>query len=288
MKARAWAIKKQGKVPWTHAVVSYFDSRPQTGAWNDDVQRERKLSPWLKHKMVHEVDLETVRQVKAGLQLRNIGPATVNRYLVVLRAILNHCVDEGWLTVAPRVKLLREKEGRLEYLTPDEVNRLLAVLKEQVHKDFVLLAIATGLRMRNITHLEWKDVDLFRRTITVHADSYKSGRVHVAPINNMALGVLKRINRPSGRVLQYRGRDIDSIGRRAFKTAQRNAGLDKKVHPHLFRHTFASWHIMKGTSLPELKALGGWSKLESVMMYAHLNLDHLQQASEQIEEALSV
>jgi integrase len=287
-KAREWAMVKLRHVPWEAAVVSYFNTRPETGSWSDDVQRINRLQPWLKDKFVHEIDRDTIRNIKTHLQTKDLKASTINRYLVVLRALLGHCVDEGWLTVAPPVKMLREGPGRLEYLTPDEVNKLLDALNEQVHKDFVVLAIATGLRMRNLTHLEWENVDMFRKTITVQASDYKSGRVHVVPINSMAMGVLKRLHRPSGRVLQYRGRDLDSIGRRAFKGAQKRAGIAKNVHPHIFRHTFASWNIMNGVSLPELKELGGWSKLESVMIYAHLNLDHLQEASEKIREALRV
>lgn len=288
LKATLWAKNVLRKVPWKQAVVSYFNQRDRSGSWEYDVKRAAACEKWLGELMLDQIDQSVIRQIKTGLNLKGLKPATINRHLNVIGAILNHSVEMEWLDRAPVIKRLKAPQGRLEYLTPDEVNRLLDSLKEQVHKDFVVLAISTGLRMRNLTHLEWKDVDLFRRTITIHADQHKNGKVHVVPINNMAMTVLKRLHRPSGRVLQYRGKDVDAIGKRAFKNAQKRARLEKNIHPHLFRHTFASWHVMKGTPLAELKALGGWSKLESVLIYAHLNLDHLKESSEKIHEALRV
>lgn len=52
---------------------------------------------------------------------------------------------------------------------------------------------------------------------------------------------------------------------------------------HDLRHTWTSWYVMAGTTLPELKELGGWKSLESVMVYAHLAADHLNYAASRIE-----
>lgn len=46
---------------------------------------------------------------------------------------------------------------------------------------------------------------------------------------------------------------------------------------HDLRHTWASWHVQKGTPLNVLKELGGWSDLKMVMNYAHLSSNHLRE-----------
>ena|SRR5688572_3164150 len=43
---------------------------------------------------------------------------------------------------------------------------------------------------------------------------------------------------------------------------------------HDLRHTWASWHVMSGTSLQELMELGGWKSYEMVLRYAHLAPEH--------------
>ena len=288
LKASFWQQKFMNRQTWQAAVIEYFNSRPKNGSWKDDVKRVKSMDAWLRYVVLDDIDQALIRKIRTNLKLKNLAPATINRYLNVLGAILHFSVQQEWLDQAPVIRRERVENKRLEFLTPDEVESLLNALNEQVHRDFVVLAIATGLRMRNLTHLEWEDVDLFRKTITIYADQIKSRKTTAIPINNMALKVLKRLHKPSGRVLLYRGKPLDSIGKRAFKTAQKRAGLKKNIHPHLFRHTFASWHIQSGTSLPELKDLGGWSKIESVMIYAHLNIEHLQKSAEKIQQALKI
>ena len=52
---------------------------------------------------------------------------------------------------------------------------------------------------------------------------------------------------------------------------------------HDLRHTWASWHVMSGTSLQELMELGGWKSYEMVLRYAHLAPEHLSTAAQRIE-----
>jgi len=49
------------------------------------------------------------------------------------------------------------------------------------------------------------------------------------------------------------------------------------------RHTWASWHVQSGTSLPELMELGGWKSYEMVLRYAHLAPEKLSSVAGRIE-----
>jgi integrase len=57
---------------------------------------------------------------------------------------------------------------------------------------------------------------------------------------------------------------------------------------HDLRHTWASWHVMNGTSLQELMELGGWKSYEMVLRYAHLAPEHLSSAAKRIERSWGV
>ena len=52
---------------------------------------------------------------------------------------------------------------------------------------------------------------------------------------------------------------------------------------HDLRHTWASWHVQRGTSLQELQELGGWATFEMVLRYAHLSTDHLKAAASRVQ-----
>ena len=57
---------------------------------------------------------------------------------------------------------------------------------------------------------------------------------------------------------------------------------------HDLRHTWASWHVMSGTSLQELMELGGWKSYEMMLRYAHLASEHLSAAAQWIERVWGV
>lgn len=52
---------------------------------------------------------------------------------------------------------------------------------------------------------------------------------------------------------------------------------------HDLRHTWAAWHVMSGTTLQELKELGGWASFDMVLVYAHLAPDHLRAAADRVK-----
>ncbi len=58
-------------------------------------------------------------------------------------------------------------------------------------------------------------------------------------------------------------------------------------HFHDLRHTFASWAIQLGATLPELKDLLGHNSLAMVMRYAHLSPEHLRSAVSRLEGMLT-
>jgi hypothetical protein len=60
-------------------------------------------------------------------------------------------------------------------------------------------------------------------------------------------------------------------------------GVETSVHPRLphdLRHTWASWHVQRGTPLQVRKELGGWETLEIVQRHAHLSADHPAQRAQ--------
>jgi integrase len=70
--------------------------------------------------------------------------------------------------------------------------------------------------------------------------------------------------------------------------AKQRAGIED-FRFHDLRHTWASWHVQSGTSLPELMELGGWKSYEMVLRYAHLAPEKLSFVAGRIErQALTI
>jgi len=79
---------------------------------------------------------------------------------------------------------------------------------------------------------------------------------------------------------------MEAIGS-AWKRSLKCAGIEN-FRFHDLRHTWASWHVMNGTSLQELMELGGWKSYEMVLRYARLAPEHLSTAAALIERGLGI
>ena len=94
--------------------------------------------------------------------------------------------------------------------------------------------------------------------------------------------LLRRIGRHPVYVFTYQGKPVDRTSTRAWQKALKRAGIED-FRWHDLRHTWASWHVQRGTSLQELMELGGWSSIDMVLRYAHLASDHLKGAAMRLE-----
>jgi integrase len=207
---------------------------------------------------------------------RPLSAAAVNRELALLRHMLRLAHEEwGALSAVPRIRLEREPQGRLRWLTPEEANTLLAKCREQKKDlaDLVEFCLLTGLRQSEALDLTWERCDPSRGVIRI--EETKSGRRREVPLVDESDAVLvRRGPQAAGFVF---GTSSWTAFRKHWEAAVQAAGL-LDFHFHDLRHTFASWAVQRGVSLQELKHLLGHSSLAMVMRYAHLSPEHLRTA----------
>ena len=114
-------------------------------------------------------------------------PATRNRYIACLRAILKKAAGAWeWLDRAPKLKTYAEPKQRIRWISQEEAARLFAVLPDWLQA-MARFALATGLRQANVLALEWTAVDLVRRVAWVHPDQAKARRAIGVPLNEDAV-----------------------------------------------------------------------------------------------------
>jgi len=104
---------------------------------------------------LHEINGDVVWRITQGELKRGRRPATVNRYLSLVRNLLRTARDEWqWLDGVPKIRLLPGEVERDRWLTHEEADRLLAVCPPHLAA-LVRFALATGCRAREIAGLEW-------------------------------------------------------------------------------------------------------------------------------------
>ena len=142
--------------------------------------------------------LAAVRKVGEGDTVveRRLTAAAVNRPLALLRHLLR-LAHEEWEAIenVPRIRLEKEPQGRLRWLTQEEITRLLDAAARSRNKELraaVVVALNTGLRLGELLGLTWELVDLSRGVIRLELT--KSGRRREVPLNAESYEALVTLN----------------------------------------------------------------------------------------------
>jgi integrase len=273
---------------WQEAVVRYLAEIPDKRTIVMDRLHLRQLDPFLRNKRLHEINMDAIWPfIHSRREVDGVVNATINRALEVVRRILNLAHHEWeWLHRVPRIRMLKEPKRRIRFLTREEADRLNEALPEHL-RPVVQFALATGCRMTEILRLEWSRVDFGRRVAWLDHGTTKNGEGRGIPLNNDAVLALRAVHGNNTRwCFTYQGEPMQAVGS-AWERSLRRAGIEN-FRFHDLRHTWASWHVMSGTSLQELMELGGWKSFEMVLRYAHLAPEHLSAAAQRIERTWEV
>jgi integrase len=211
--------------------------------------------------------------------LKGRKDSTINRTINIVNAALKLAHDQG---KCGEIKIKRKAvpATRLRFLTKEEWEELEKQLPEHA-RAIAGFAIATGLRYSNVVGLKWRYVDIERHLVWVDSVDSKSRKTISVPLSSKAIEVLKaQEGKHKEYVFTYKGKPVESI-KNSWNRALVRAGIDvvdgkSTFRFHDLRHTWASWHVQRGTPLAVLKELGGWHSMELVMRYAHLAPEHLR------------
>jgi len=175
------------------------------------------------------------------------------------------------------VKLFKENNARIRFVTDEEETRLFSVLPEK-YKPLVTVAIHTGLRKTEQLSLKWTDVDFKLGQITVRES--KAGKSRVIPMNDTVETVLNRMPRRIRNPFVFVGRQPG--GRlKDLPNDWEEFLLAAKIDDfrwHDLRHTFASRLVMAGVDLYTVCRLLGHQDIKMTMRYAHLAPGYMKAA----------
>jgi integrase len=138
-----------------------------------------------------------ITEYKTARLAKGASPATVRNELRLMSHSFNVAIKQWeWLKENPVSKIsFKELKARTidRWLTAEEEKALLATVEGRLYgqlRDIVILALNTGMSQEEIIKLDWKNVDLFRKTIKTTRQ--KTNRTRTIPINNTAFELLKR------------------------------------------------------------------------------------------------
>ncbi len=237
------------------------------------------LVPAFGEKPMDRISTEDVQRLKAALTERS--PKTVNNILTVLSVVLRTAVEWGVLEKVPcAIGLLKTPRPTASFYDFEEFERLVQVAKgEPVALLIALLGGEAGLRCGEIMALEWRDVDLAKRQLTVarsewrgHVTVPKGGRIRYVPLTKRLAEVLKgsRALRGPRVVCNDAGEPLtQKVVQVVMRRTARRANVKGGVH--ILRHTFCSHLAMRGAPARAIQELAGHQDLSTTQRYMHLS-----------------
>ncbi len=244
---------------------------------------------------------------RTGRPARVVTEATARRELEDLRSAINHHRREGLCSEIVSVVLPEKSPARDTWLTRSEAARLIRaawrakqtmrdnVTQREVGKHiarFVLTGLYTGTRHAAICGAALHPaigrghVDLERGVFRRRAEGARETKKRQTPVRlpDRLLAHMRRWYRlgiATHAVVEWNGKPVGSV-RKGFATAVRAAGLDKRVTPHVLRHTAATWAMQNGVDLWQAAGFLGMTVEMLEQRYGHHHPDFQQQAAEGI------
>ena len=275
-----------------------------TSAYRADLS---SLADWLSERQVArwaDVDSQHVRQYAAESHRAGLAARSIQRRLSAIRGFYGYLAREGGEAGNPAADIRAPKGPKRlpKTLDVDQMSRLLQTpppraprrpvrgkpgrnddpaLDLRDHAALELL-YSSGLRLAELIGLDLVDVDIRDRTARVLG---KGGKTRIVPVGGAALRAIEAwlVARGSlaedGEQALFIGRNGRRLGARALQLRvaawARRQGIGVHVHPHLFRHSFASHLLESSGDLRGVQELLGHANISTTQVYTHLDFQHL-------------
>ncbi|MES2206088.1 MAG: tyrosine-type recombinase/integrase [Pseudomonadota bacterium] len=259
-----------------------------------------------------------IQHVLIKLHSQGLSPRSLHRTLSSWRYFFrylaeHHSIFEALL--ASPIKLPKAARPLPQTLTPDEINVVLestnapitielqetqsgeaSTLLDKEDKDKLLyqqlryrvlaeLLYSSGLRISEAASLVWGDIDIVNGMVRVTG---KGGKMRDVPLGQKAIDALREwmdiiladsetplFADAKGEALSVRTlqRDIQKLGKQS--------SVNRRLYPHLFRHSFASHILQSSGDLRAVQEMLGHSSLQATQVYTHLDFQHLSKVYDQ-------
>jgi site-specific recombinase XerD len=169
-------------------------------------------------------------------------------------------------------------------MSPEEVGLLIESADLPFHRVLLMTLYATGVRRSELANMRVRDIDSKRMVVQIHGKGLKDREVMLSKVLLEALQEHWKRHRPKewlfpGGKWHTSPTPITSkVAWQACQQAAKRCGLEKKVHPHVLRHCFATHLLDAGTDLRTIQLLLGHSSLEQTARYLHVSKRHLSAA----------
>ncbi len=256
---------------------------------------------FLEHNHVRTVDAITeldATRFLGSLQEEHLSPRSITRTLSAIKGFHKFLVGDGAAKLNPTESMDAPKLPRSlpDVLTQPEIEAILNQpspspkdRKNLWLRDKALLETmyASGLRVSEVTGLKQANILASETLIRVFG---KGSKERIVPIGGSALRWIDRYKTECRPLLARRGESQDALFLNARGTSMSRmavwnivqvcsmkAGIGKEVHPHTFRHSFATHLLEGGADLRAVQEMLGHADIATTQIYTHIDREYLKE-----------
>ena len=240
-----------------------------------------------------QVVIKFLVQMKDG----GLSANSLNRSLAALRSFYKYLLQEKVLDESPLANIDQAKVWmRLpDTVSKEEMNLMLSQPGDKTPmalRDSAMLELlyATGLRVSELISLSMNSINWQVGFLIVMG---KGSKERVVPIGKTAYDCVRRyVDEARPKMLKTKITDSLFLNRfggpftrqglwKIIIHYAQKAGLQKNVHPHTFRHSFASHLLAGGADLRAVQVMLGHSDISTTQIYTHVTKDRLKEIHQQ-------
>lgn len=251
---------------------------------------------------ISSLDFTMVRQWKQELD-KHRGVNTARGYLIKLRVVLVFLQKQGYDCLNPEmIELPKRQQTKIAFLEPEEITLLIETMgipsagynrvNRARNQAIISLLYSSGVRNNELCELNINDIPEVRNSFTVIG---KGNKVRPAYIDERSRDLLNKYlslrkdNNPALFVSDLTGKRVSNCTlQEIFKTAKRRSGINKKITPHVMRHSFATNLMHNGADIRYIKEFLGHAQLETTAAYTHVMDKQLQEIHQKMHSTTTV
>lgn len=218
-------------------------------------------------------------------KVAGVSPRYANDIIKTMRTTFKVLIEDGIASENPfsDVKAVQQPEKLINVLTPSELKALIEAPDQRQYASFrdyvaILVMIDTMARVSEVLSLTINDIDLNVKEVVFRAEITKTRRGRIVPIQSRTARLLKEL---LAEVAEFESEYVFLANygeplqpnhfRKQLRKYAQQAGIKKRVHPHLIRHSAATIFLEGGGNLRYLQSLLGHADLRMTSKYTHLS-----------------
>lgn len=201
-----------------------------------------------------------------------ISTNTALGYFVKFKSVLIQAFKDNifQVDISNKLEAIKKEETQKEFLTLEEVNILVKTeCSIPILKQVALFSALTGLRVSDIKKLKWSEVvEMKPNEYCIRFQQQKTKGMETLPISQQTMELMG--THQNDDTLVFKGFIHSAYTNKFLKQWVINAGINKKITFHCFRHTFATLQLTHGTDIYTVSKMLGHKNVTTTQVYAKI------------------